>query len=239
MSMALDLFKGTLRGPFEGLAEQHAKTLIERVCSGGLITEDDPQFVGMWAALAVIWAADWHAMTASAALETEARERERRIDESLKHMLTVMRAGTIATINQLSDRLAAERGERGAQPLSVDNDAIARAVAARVTLPHIDAADIARQFAAQIQPAVEVQLHQHYDVLDSLKKAARESFSWAWAFLAAGACVGSIAYGVNAHLSSADTIAALRAENAQLQQQAAGAVAGMQHSHRQSTRGNK
>jgi len=199
-----------------------------------LVTEDDPQHVGMWSALAVIWAADWRAMTTSAAVETDAREREQRINERITQMLAAIRAGTIETINQLGAQLAADRVDHDTQPVAVDADAIARAVAARVTLPTIDTADIARQFAAQIQPAVQVELHQHYDVLDSLKKAARESFSWAWMGVASVVCGAAIAYGVHVYVSSADTIAALRAENAQLQQQVARAASDKPRAHRQS-----
>jgi len=34
MSTALNLFAAAHRGPFDGLAEQHAKTIIEQVCRG-------------------------------------------------------------------------------------------------------------------------------------------------------------------------------------------------------------
>lgn len=239
MSSALDLFKAAHRGPFEGLPERHAMTIIEQVCRGGLIAENDPQYVGMWSALAVIWAADWRAMTTNAERETEALERERRVNERITQMLAAIRAGTIETIKQLGAQLAADRVDLGAQPALVDTDGIARAVAARVTVPQIDTADIARQFAAQIQPVVQADVHQHYDVLDSVKRAARESFSWMWAAVAGLVCALGVGYGVHMYVSSANTIAALRAENAALQQQVVHAAGERPPAHRQSSRGAK
>lgn len=99
---------------------------------------------------------------------------------------------------------------------------------AAASAQQINAEELAAALKPLIGPPV-LEVHKHYDMLDSLKKAAGVGFSWAWAGLAAVVCTGAIAYGVNAHLSSADTIAALRAENAQLQQQAAGAARRAEH----------
>jgi hypothetical protein len=133
-------------------------------------------------------------------------------------------------IKQLGAQIDGNRVELGAHPALVDG--IARAVAGRVTLPHIDTTDIARQFAAQVQPVMQTEVHQHYDIADSLKHAARESFSWVWALVAAVVCAASMGFGVHEYVSSADAIAELRADNAALQQQVA-AVRAPAHSKHQ------
>ncbi|MDY0331788.1 MAG: hypothetical protein RBR52_15020 [Thiomonas sp.] len=221
MSHAIEVFRLAWRGPFDGLTEQHARAIIDAVSQGGMIDEDDPQHAGLWSALAVIWAADWRAMTTAAARDSQADEREQRINERITQMLAAIRAGTIETVKQLGAQLAADRVDADAQPGKVDTDGIARAVAARVTLPTLDTAELARQFAARIQPTVQAEVHQHYDVLDSLKKAARESFSWMWATVAGVVCALGVGYAVHVYVGTANTIAALRAENAALHQQIA------------------
>lgn len=221
MSHAQNVFRLAWRGPFDGLTEQHARQIIDAVSQDGLIGEDDPQYAGLWSALAVIWAADWRAMTTAAARDSEAQEREQRINERITQMLAAIRAGTIETVKQLGAQLAADRVDADAQTVKVDTDGIARAVAARVTLPTLDTAELARQFAARIQPSVQAEVHQHYDVLDSFKKAARESFSWMWATVAGVFGAICIGYAAHVYVDSADTIAALRAENAVLHQQIA------------------
>jgi hypothetical protein len=218
MSLAIEMFRRAWRGPFDGLTEQHALKLIEAVCQGGAITEDDPQHAGLWAALATIWAADWRAMSDAATRATADAERDKRLDERLAQMVATLRAGLVETIHQ-AEAWRAAQGDSNPAPVRIDSAEIARAVAAQVQLPRIDSGEIARDVVAQFQPVVQAQIHQHYDVIDSLKHAARETFSWFWAGIATLVCAVCVAIAVHAYVTDARQIAALRAQNGVLLQQ--------------------
>lgn len=220
MSYAEDAFKSALRGPFSGLAQASARAHIDAVTSGGLIGEDAPQHAGLWAALASIWAADWRAMTREAARITETVKGDGDAHQDMDAVLTAVRTGMVEVISRVEDT----------------NKAIAQlpsAVLASTPLtPHVtppeplDFDRIGRAVAVHVQPNLSVNVHQHYDVVDSLKKAAKDGFSVFWAFVGSVVCAALMGLLVHVYVKDSRDITALQNQNAMLVQKIKDAQAG-------------
>ena len=89
---------------------------------------------------------------------------------------------------------------------------------ATASAPQINPEELAAALVPLIGARV-LEVHQHYDVVDSLRKAAKDGFSVFWAFVGCVVCAALMGLLVHVYVKDSRDITALQNQNATLVQQ--------------------
>ena len=89
---------------------------------------------------------------------------------------------------------------------------------ATASAPQINPGELAAAMAPLIGARV-LEVHQHYDVVDSLKQAAKDSFSVFWAFVGIVVCAALLGLLAHVYVKDSHEITALQKQNAMRVQQ--------------------